>query len=96
MADIVERLRIQGGGNSGYVNLLCDEAADEIERLQAERDKWLRRCEAEEEDYKASITHWMKTLKRLRAALKRIVDEAESDDGLTAWDGADIAREALK
>lgn len=34
-------------------------------------------------------------VKRLRAALQRIVDEAESDDGLTAWDGSDIARQAL-
>ena len=32
---------------------------------------------------------------RLRAVLQRIVDEAESDDGLTAWDGGDIARVAL-
>lgn len=32
----------------------------------------------------------------LRAALQRIVDEADSDDGLTAWDGSDIARAALQ
>ena len=32
---------------------------------------------------------------RLRAALQRIVDEADGDDGLTAWDGGDIARTAL-
>ena len=34
-------------------------------------------------------------IERLRTALQRIVAEAESDDGLTAWDGADIARAAL-
>jgi hypothetical protein len=32
----------------------------------------------------------------LRNALQRIVDEAESDGGLTAWDGSDIAKEALQ
>ncbi len=32
---------------------------------------------------------------RLRGALQRIVNEADSDDGMTAWDGGDIAREAL-
>lgn len=32
---------------------------------------------------------------RLRAVLQRIVDEAESDDGMTAWDASDLAREAL-
>jgi hypothetical protein len=35
-------------------------------------------------------------IERLRAALQRIVDEADSDDGLTAWDGSDIARAALE
>ena len=34
-------------------------------------------------------------IERLRAALQKIVDEADSDDGLTAWDGADIAKRAL-
>ena len=34
-------------------------------------------------------------LGRLRAALQQIVDEADSDDGLTAWDGGDIARKTL-
>ena len=34
-------------------------------------------------------------VKRLREALARIVAESESDDGLTAWDGAEIARAAL-
>ena len=33
---------------------------------------------------------------RLREALQRIVSEADSDDGLTAWDGAAIARAALE
>lgn len=33
---------------------------------------------------------------RLRAALQRIVEEAESDDGMTAWDGSAIARAALE
>jgi hypothetical protein len=34
-------------------------------------------------------------IERLRAALQRIVTEADSDDGLSAWNGSDIAREAL-
>jgi hypothetical protein len=29
------------------------------------------------------------------AALKKIIADAESDDGATAWDGADIARPAI-
>jgi len=33
---------------------------------------------------------------RMRAALQKIVTEADSDNGLTAWDGADIARRALE
>ena len=43
-----------------------------------------------------------KEIERLRAlnaklteALQKIVDEADSDDGMTAWDGGDIARDAL-
>jgi hypothetical protein len=32
---------------------------------------------------------------RYRAALQKIITEADSDDGLTAWDAADIARDAL-
>jgi len=32
---------------------------------------------------------------RLTNALEKIIREAESDNGLTAWDGADIARAAL-
>ena len=43
-----------------------------------------------------------KEIKRLRAlnaklteALQKIVDEADGDDGMTAWDGGDIARDAL-
>ena len=35
-------------------------------------------------------------IERLEAALQKIIDDAESDDGATAWDGADIARAALK
>lgn len=35
-------------------------------------------------------------IERLRAALQRIISDAESDNGMTAWDGADIAREALR
>jgi hypothetical protein len=31
----------------------------------------------------------------LVSALQQIIAEADSDDGLTAWDGADIARAAL-
>lgn len=32
---------------------------------------------------------------KYKAALQQIIAEADSDDGLTAWDGSDIAREAL-
>ena len=43
----------------------------------------------------AKLTAAETEIARLRAALQKIVDEADSDDGLTAWDGADIARAAL-
>lgn len=50
-------------------------------RVRDEDDEIIRGLEAENE--------------RLRAALQQIIDEAESDDGLTAWDGSEIARAAL-
>lgn len=34
-------------------------------------------------------------IRRLRAALQQIVDDADSDDGATSWDGGDVARAAL-
>jgi len=34
-------------------------------------------------------------IERLRAALQKIIDDADSDDGATAWDGSEIARAAL-
>jgi len=34
--------------------------------------------------------------RRLQAALQEIITAADSDNGLTAWDGADIARRALE
>lgn len=62
-----------------------DFGADEIERLTA-----TLQLEAE---YRINA---VAEATRLRAALKRIVAEADSDDGLTAWDGGDIARAALE
>jgi hypothetical protein len=40
MNDIVERLRISRGNGDIGVYQLCQDAADEIERLRTERDKW--------------------------------------------------------
>lgn len=59
-----------------------------VERLRSEAVNWSATCgdlfdEAADE------------IERLRAALQQIVDEADSDNGLTAWDGGDIARAAL-
>jgi hypothetical protein len=34
-------------------------------------------------------------IERIRAALQKIIDDADSDDGATAWDGSEIARAAL-
>jgi hypothetical protein len=34
-------------------------------------------------------------IERLRKALQKIIDDADSDDGATAWDGSEIARAAL-
>jgi hypothetical protein len=59
--------------------------AAEIERLMAALDFMEKRALRKERE-----------IERLTAALRQIVDEADGDDGLTAWDGADIARRALE
>jgi len=51
--------------------------------------------EAETEYHREIIRKCHAEIERLRAALQKIIDEADSNDGLTAWDGADIARAAL-
>ena len=88
--DIIER-------NAKCVRDLLNAGA-EIERLNAEVAK-LRLVIVHEADCtEAADDEAMRRgheIERLRAALQRIVDEADSDDGLTAWDGGDIAREAL-
>jgi hypothetical protein len=75
------------------------------ERAEAERDgwknqahdiavsncdhiKWHREIKAERDSLSERLT-------RMEAGLREIVTQAESDDGLTAWNGADIARRAL-
>lgn len=107
MTDITERLR----GWREVPGMTCPpflgEAADEIERLRR-ADEWHRTTiaerDAEIERLRERIAeledpHYLKSLhaeiERMRAALRQIVTEADSDDGLTAWDGADIARRAL-
>ena len=41
MTDIVELLRTRNGNPSGFgLGPVCDEAADQIERLLAERERW--------------------------------------------------------
>lgn len=52
-------------------------------------------CKAEPVKYIAASMKATKEIERLRAALQQIVDEADSDDGMTAWDGGDIAAKAL-
>lgn len=42
MSDIVERLRVRARIGDGWTRPDCAEAADEIERLRAERDEHLR------------------------------------------------------
>jgi len=67
----------------------CDELADVKAQIEA----------LEAKSAGSSIELIWRRLQQLdiyRAALQRIVAEAESDDGATAWDGADIARAALK
>ena len=51
--------------------------------------------------YLLSVAEWkLKTLEaenqRLRAALQKIINEAETDDSLSAWASNEIARRALK
>jgi predicted nuclease with TOPRIM domain len=98
-ADEIERLRLDA---RAYANVMLSEENDaliednkllraEIERLRSKVD--------ELEDVDRNL-HDMRVardgeIERLRTALQQIVTEADSDDGLTAWDGADIARRAL-
>ncbi len=86
--DIVEELRkvgeLRGTPIRHMILAMVKQARDEIERLRASLDA------AVEVQLKLAAE-----IERLSAALQRIVTEAESDNGLTAWDGADIAREAL-
>jgi hypothetical protein len=83
MTDIVERLR-ERDREAPFGNLLS-EAADEIERMHTERLAFA----TESEERRVEI-------EQLRAALQQIIAEADSDDGMTAWDGGDIARRALE
>ncbi len=47
-------------------------------------------------EYSALVREAADKIERLRSALQQIVAEADSDDGLSAWDAADIARRALR
>lgn len=114
--ELVKRLRMFANPNTaaeiGYLWDACDEAADAITALRAERDDLLQangelsrsafdqlrettalreRADKAEAELAASRDREA----QMREALERIVAEAESDDGLSAWDGGDIAREAL-
>jgi hypothetical protein len=80
----------------------------ELERLRAEVQAWhecaqydaaetkLLREAANIDGFHRVLAARDATIERLRIALQRIVNEADSDDGLTAWDGSDIARAALE
>ncbi len=93
MTEIVERLRgkFLVGSVDDSLDPLLQEAANEIERLR--KDNIAIVLSAQANDGQAAAL--LKQNAALRAALERIVAEAESDDGLTAWDGGDIARAAL-
>ena len=65
---------------------------NDIEHLRNEAKKWQVLASQGiqiERELRAEIL-------RLRAALQKIIDEADSNDGLTAWDGSNIARAALR
>ena len=85
MTDILERLRTK----EEWKTLVSrDEAAAEIERLRiiaADYQALQHRANAIDDENE-----------RLRTALQQIVHEADSDDGISAWDGSDIARRALE
>lgn len=42
MTDIVNRLRNMTILNDGWIDTTINEAADEIERLRADRDRWMQ------------------------------------------------------
>jgi hypothetical protein len=72
------------------------------ERAEAERDQirmFLGDASPKSEklwkEWLAERDSLSKRLTRMEAGLREIVTQAESDDGLTAWNGADIARRAL-
>ena len=60
----------------------------EIERLRGENERLRGHIYASNRPQPEEV-------ERMRAALQKIIDDAESDDGATAWDGADIAQAAL-
>ena len=105
MSDLVQRLREQS--RRGYWPLLGDEAADEIERLQAELanvnnefgsqtadwpDAWKRVAELKQ----LSNDRWREA-ERLRAALDRIAEyPRQRNDELSIEGARALARAALK
>ena len=100
MTDIVERLRLLQSG----VRWACgartaatlEEAADEIERLRAERDRLrenVARCEASMVAWVEAVGECNEDRKRLLEALERAADALSDASLLDAW--AD-ARAAIK
>jgi len=63
---------------------------DIVERLRDVPPDWVFL-----KDRGAMMAEAADEIERLRAALQKIIDDADSDDGATAWDGSEIARAAL-
>ena len=87
MSDIVRRLRenaeIVPDDTYTWFNPLLNEAADEIERLQADRDEWKFGCELRSQtasDRLDSLKKLTAVIEQLRAALKAIADYSPGKD----------------
>jgi len=108
MKDIVERLRHDGV--EFHEQLEAAAEIERLTGLLENSEMTVAELLANDERLRADITQAERETReligrataehieniQLRAALRRIVDEADSDNGLTAWDGADIARAALE
>ena len=95
--DIIARLRSVGGQGLDLSpgDLLCMEAADEIEKLQKSREQWWEKCTEYELDLIPNLQDQIATV-RVLSDLYRVLTElyaGEINFSLTCfWDGGFTAR----
>lgn len=96
--EAAERVRVQMIDREEEMGDEIERLTAENKRLRAERDQWKADCELRSQtaaDRLEALKVCEAEIERLRWALQRIVAEAGSDDGQTAWYGG-FARRALE